>query len=209
MKKEQFLEIMDEISDDIVEDFLDIPSKVHAPSKKTPILKVILLAAAISLIISGTAYAGMTVAGKLFVRNNYGSVRVFIEQHPTDKTFLEKYYFLPEDCGWEFVDIAADHDNFRYTRYERDGYRVAFQQTAIFDDGIIDLDWRTQNADIETLSLWEENDAIVFELYGDDFKYGRKRYLYWVRDGYLFSLQGTINREDAIRLAYSATTELP
>ncbi len=207
MKKEQFLDIMDDISDDLIEDLLDIPCKAHCSHKKTHIRKALILTAVVSMLIGGTAYAGITTTSRYSIQGDAMGIDLFIEQHPSDKDVLEKYYYIPEKSGWSLVDVPLLFDILRVSRYERDGYRVSLSQCTMKEAYKVDA--RAEPANIEMLSLWEENDAITYEVYSTELIFGRRRYLLWARDGYLFELTGTISKEDAVKLAYSATTELP
>lgn len=55
----------------------------------------------------------------------------------------------------------------------------------------------TDRAKIEMLSLYSKNDGFMLDFGNDD------SLIYWIYDGYLFSISGNIDKNEAIKLAHS------
>lgn len=63
MKKDQFLDIMDGIGDDLIEDFLDIPGKRFSAPKKTPLWKIGISAAAAVCVLTAGVFGVVKLRG--------------------------------------------------------------------------------------------------------------------------------------------------
>ncbi len=147
---------------------------------------------AAALLIGGTAFAAVNLGRYSFVDKREYS-RLFIENISSDKTVFEEYYGLPEEDGWvmENYDIS---DSFTVLNYKRGEKKITFGQDLIQGyAGNVD----TENAEIEPMSIYEENDGFFIE-----FQNGGCG-LWWIYDGYLFSIVGDIDKSELINLAHS------
>ncbi len=152
------------------------------------------MTAAFSLLIGGTAYAAIAMIGRYGFVNKVDYSKVLIEAHPSDKTTLEEYYGLPEEDGWVIDDFCAS-DYSSMINYTRDDIKVTFEQRVIHEGNMGHIN--TEKADIEMLSLYEENDGFVLE-FRDDWSL-----IYWINDGYLLEISGNIDKDEAINLVKS------
>ncbi len=152
------------------------------------------MTAAFSLLIGGTAFAAIAMIGRYGFENKVDYSKVLIETHPSDKTTLEEYYGLPEEDGWVIDDFCADNYASMIS-YTRDDLKVIFEQSLIHEGNMGHIN--TEKADIEMLSLYEENDGFVLE-FRDDWSL-----IYWINDGYLLEISGNIDKNEAINLAKS------
>lgn len=155
---------------------------------------VVAMMVLLSLLIGGTAYAAVVLIGRFGFEDRVDYSKMLIETHPSDKTVIEEYYGLPEDDGWELTesDIISSSSTLIY---KRDSKEITFDQMLINNETILHIS--TDRAEIEPLSLYEENDGFVLDFGNDD------TLVYWIYDGYLFEMSGNINKTDAINLAYS------
>lgn len=155
---------------------------------------VVAMTVLLSLLIGGTAYAAVVLNGRFGFEDRVDYSKMLIETHPSDKTVIEEYYGLPEDDGWELTesDIISSSSTLIY---KRDSKEITFDQMLINNETILHIS--TDRAEIEPLSLYEENDGFVLDFGNDD------TLVYWIYDGYLFEMSGNINKTDAINLAYS------
>lgn len=155
---------------------------------------VVAMMVLLSLLIGGTAYAAVVLIGRFGFEDRVDYSKMLIETHPSDKTVIEKYYGLPEEDGWELTesDIISSSSTLIY---KCDGKEITFDQMLINNETILHIS--TDRAEVEPLSLYEENDGFVLDFGNDD------TLLYWIYDGYLFEISGNINKIDAINLAYS------
>jgi len=151
------------------------------------------MTAAFSLLICGTAYAAIVMIGRYGFVNKVDYSKVLIENHPSDKTTLKEYYGLPEEDGWVIDDFYAD-DYGSMIMYTCNDINVTFVQNVIHEGNMGNIN--TEKADIEMLSLYEENDGFVLEF--DD-----GTLIYWIYDGYLLKISSNINKSEAINLAKS------
>lgn len=155
---------------------------------------VVAMTAVFSLLIGATAYAAVVLIGRFGFEDKVDYSKMLIETHPSDKTVIEEYYGLPEEDGWELTesDIISSSSTLIY---KCDGKEITFDQMLINNETILHIS--TDRAEVEPLSLYEENDGFVLDFGNDD------TLLYWIYDGYLFEISGNINKIDAINLAYS------
>lgn len=149
-----------------------------------------------SLLLGVTAYAAIAAFGRFSFDNPADSKpdysKLFIDNHPSDKTALREYYGLDEDTGWYMVNCEVG----AYTTllFYRNGDRIiSFSQNIIVEASYI----YTENSPIESVSLYEENDGFFIE-YQDG-----TAALYWIYDGYLFRICGKTTKTEAINLALS------
>lgn len=149
---------------------------------------------AASLLVGATAYAAVAAIGRYSFDTKPDYSKMFIENHPSDKTTFEEYYGLPEEDGWEITDLYADEmeTNINYKYGEK---RVSFRQRIIHEGSMGNIN--TEKADIEPLSLYTENDGFILD-FGDD-----ECLILWIYDGYLLILSGNFNKNEAINLAHS------
>ena len=156
-----------------------------------------------SLLLGVTAYAAIAAFGR-FSFDDYNDSKsdyskLFIENHPSDKTSLERYYGLDEDIGWfmGYSEVGV------YTTllYYRNGDRIiSFSQRIIVESSYV----YTENSPIESVSLYEENDGFFIK-YQDG-----SAALYWIYDGYLFRIYGKLTKAEIENLALSTKyTSMP
>ena len=150
-----------------------------------------------SLLIGGTAYAAVALIGRFGFEDKTDYSKVLIETHPSDKTTFEEYYGLPEEDGWELTNSYIGK-SFTLLNYERGDIKIRFVQEIINNGTMGNIS--TDRAEIEPLSLYEENDGFVLDFGNDD------TLLCWIYDGYLFILSGNMHKTELINLAYSTKT---
>lgn len=140
-----------------------------------------------------TAFAAFRL-GRYGFEDNIDYSKILIEKYPSDKTTFEEYYGLPEEDGWELIDYNIMQCSTLLT-YKRGDIKISFTQTIIQTGTMGNIS--TDRAEIEPLSLYEENDGFVLD-YGNN-----ETLIYWIYDGYLFDAFGNMNKNEAIKLAYS------
>lgn len=150
--------------------------------------------AAFSLLIGGTAYAAIAMIGRYGFVDKVDYSKMLIENHPSDKTTIEEYYGLPEEDGWEILELNADNFG-TLINYKNGEKKVSFVQRIIYEGNMGHIN--TEKADIEMLSLYSENDGFVLEIRKDWFG------IYWIYDGYFLEIAGNIDKNEAVNLAYS------
>ena len=150
--------------------------------------------AAFSLLIGGTAYAAVVLIGRYGFEDKIDYSKVLIETHPSDKTIIEEYYGLPEEDGWELVERNAVYFS-SMSNYRRGDIKITFMQETIHSGTTGNIS--TDRAEIEWLSLYEENDGFIME-FGEE-----NSLIYWIYDGYLFKMYGNIAKNKMIKLVYS------
>lgn len=147
-----------------------------------------------SLLLGTTAYAVGTAIARYYVDTKPFHSKLFIENLSSDKVCLEEYYELPMDDGWDIVERCAD-DIGMFIKYKRGENDVVFSQNVIWGNT---LNFDTQNTVIESMSVYEENDGFFIA-----FKNKKECGLYWIYNGYLFTLFGDIDKNEAVNLARS------
>ncbi len=155
---------------------------------------VVAMAAAFWLLIGGTAYAAVALIGRYGFEDKIDYSKVLIENHPSDKTTFEEYYGLPAENGWELIDSYTDA-TWSTRNYKQGNIEIFFMQSIIQIGTMGNIS--TDRAKIEPLSLYEENDGFVLD-FGNN-----ETLIYWIYDGYLFKMFGNIDKNAAIKLAYS------
>ncbi|MBD5384008.1 MAG: DUF4367 domain-containing protein [Ruminococcaceae bacterium] len=148
---------------------------------------------AASLLVGVTAYAAVAAIGRYSFDTKPDYSKMFIENHPSDKTTFEEYYGLPEEDGWELVNYDIGSYS-TIQNYECGEKMVCFSQ-AIIDEGNMG-NINTENAEFEAMSIYEENDGFLID-YGKD-----GCLLYWIYDGYIFSMSSNFDKYESIKLAY-------
>lgn len=144
-------------------------------------------------VLTGCMVIGTTI-GRYSFNDKKTYSELFLEKHPSDKTQIEEYYGLPEEDGWEIDEFYAD-DNGLNIRYICGDKIALFSQEVILKNmGHIN----TENAIIEPISLYEDNDGFFIAL-----KSGNDSVLYWVYNGYLFNTSGNLDKNELLNLAYS------
>lgn len=152
------------------------------------------LSVAVSLMLATSVYAVGAFVGRYAFEDKTEYSKLFIENITSDKTVIEEYYGLPEEDGWEMVDCYKS-DIQTVICYEQGDKKVTFQQRII--NGYI-ANVNTENALIEPMSLYKNDDGFFIQ-----FQKTTDIGLYWIYDGYLFTLLGNITKEEAVNLAYS------
>lgn len=165
----------------------------HWTLKKARLI-VVAVTVAISLLIGGTAYAAVVMVGRYGFENKIDYSKMLIETHPSDKTAIEEYYGLPEEDGWELVNYDFSPHSIM-ANYRRGEKTVAVSQYTIDDGNMGNIN--TENADIEMVSLYTENDGFVLE-YHEDWTG-----IFWIYDGYMFEIDGNLDKSEAKNLALS------
>lgn len=156
--------------------------------------RVVLTAAVAVPILFGVTACAATVMGRFYFDTKPDYSELIIENISTDKTAIEDRYGLPKEDGWEFVDYFFDNE-WSVISYKRDDTEVDFDQRVI--DGYIG-NVNTENAVVEPMSVYEDNDGFFIAFNNGECG------LYWIYDGYVFSISGNVDKEALIDLAYSA-----
>lgn len=148
-----------------------------------------------SLLLGITTYAAIAVIGRYSFDTKPDYSKLFIESIYSDKTGIEEYYGLSEENGWRLVNFE-DIGEMTLLNYECNEKKVTFSQKVIKDySGNIHIN--TENAFVEPISLYNENDGFFINYQGGDSG------IYWIYDGYLLSVLGNIAKDEAINLATS------
>lgn len=148
----------------------------------------------LSLLIGGTAYAAVVLIGRFGFEDRVNYSKMLIETHPSDKTTFDEYYGLPEEDGWQLTDTYIG-TSYTFLNYERDNIKISFTQEIIKDGTMGNIS--TDRAEVEPLSLYEENDGFLLD-FGKD-----GALICWIYDGYLLEITGNIDKNEAVNLAYS------
>lgn len=153
---------------------------------------VFAIAAAVMTLIGGTAYAAFRF-GRYGFEDNKDYSKIFIANHPSDKTTLEEYYGLPEEDGWKLTEY--DITPFSSTLiYKRGDTRITLVQSLIHTGNMGHIS--TDRAKVEPMSLYEEDDGFILN-------FGDEASIFWICDGYLLQIEGNIDKNEAIVLAHS------
>lgn len=147
-----------------------------------------------SLLIGGAAYAAIAGFGRYGFEDAVRYSQLLIENHPSAKTSFEEYYGLPEENGWEITG-RGKMTNKRIISYKCGGRFASFEQCLINNDVKTLVD--TENAALEPMSLYEENDGFFIEYRSHNCA------LWWIYDGYLFNISGNLNKNELLDLAHS------
>lgn len=162
---------------------------------------VVAMTVFLSLLIGGTAYAAVVLIGRFGFEDRVDYSKMLIETHPSDKTVIEEYYGLPEDDGWELTDYDIS-ESWSTLVYQRGETKVSFDQMLIHNGTMGNIN--TDRAEVESLSLYEENDGFLLD-FGKD-----GTLICWIYDGYFLEIDGNIDKKEAIDLAHSTKiVELP
>ncbi len=162
--------------------------------KARRVVTALTVAAAIVLSLTGCAVVSLAI-GRFSFDDKTDYSKMFIENLSSDKTQIEEYYGLPEEDGWE-ITYYGDLEDQILISYKRGEEIVSFEQAIIKDGNIGNVN--TENAVVEPMSLYEENDGFFIAMNGGDCCA-----LYWIYDGYLFSLMGNLDKSKLVNLAYS------
>ena len=155
------------------------------------------------IVAASCIFAVLLLTGGIFAAVNMGRYsfdtkqeysKLFIEKLSSDKTNIEEYYGLPEEDGWEIIEFYCDNFGTRIN-YIHDKEDITFKQRIILDESIGNID--TENAVVEMLSLYEENDGFFIEHQNGICS------VFWIYDGYLLDFFGNITKDRAIELALS------
>ncbi len=162
-------------------------------TKARHIVTAFFVAAAIVLTLTACAVIGTTMGRFTFDRRQDFSL-VFTDKLPSDKARIniEELYGLPEEDGWKITNYYIT-PVMGTLEYECGDKRVRFSQRVIHEMEAVD----TRNADIEVISIYEENDGFAVK-----FEDGRCELL-WTYDGYLFDILGRMDKNEAINTALS------
>lgn len=160
--------------------------------KARHVVIIIAISAAIALSLTACATVNLVI-GRFSFDDKRDHSKLYINNFLSDKTKIEEYYGLPEEDGWIIVDYSELTD-YMMTKYTHSDKSVIFTQEIIREDmGNVN----TENAVVEPMSLYEENDGFFIE-----FQYGVCG-LWWIYDGYLFSVSGNLDKSELLDLAYS------
>ncbi len=158
--------------------------------------RIVITALAVAIVLFATT--ACAVVGLTFGRFSFDDKREYSELYianlSSDKTRIEEYYGLPEVDGWK-MDYFGELTQSVLITYKRVEDIVSFKQSVI--DGNMGH-VNTENAVVEPMSVYEENDGFFIALNG-----GKYFVLYWIYDGYLFSILGNLNKDELLDLAYS------
>ncbi len=147
-----------------------------------------------AIVLSLTACAVVNLAtGRFSFDDKRDYSKLFIDSLSSDKTQIEEYYGLPEKDGWVIGDFYAD-DYGTTISYSRSDKSVTFSQRTIHKAAIT---VNTENAVVEPMFINEENDGFFIEFQNSDCG------LWWIYDGYLFSVTGNLDKDELANLAHS------
>lgn len=157
------------------------------------VIKTAVIAGTMALLTLTACVVAPLTIGRFSLNDKRDYSELFLSNISSDKTSITEYYGLPEESGW-----AIDHiykGQFDVTvGYVKDGTLVVMEQSVIREYmGNVN----TENSVVKPISLYAENDGFLIEFYGGE--YG----LWWIYDGYLLSLDGNIDKNELINLAYS------
>lgn len=156
------------------------------------IVTTFIVAGAIVLTLTAGAVVGLSI-GRFSFDDKREYSELFMSGLSSDKSCIEEYYGLPEEDGW-ITDYFYSDEYGTSIVYTRQNEIVSFSQNLIRGNmGNIN----TENAIIEPISIYEENDGFFIEYQSGE------NGLYWTYDGYLFNLIGNIDRNKMMNLAYS------
>lgn len=161
--------------------------------KARRVVTAIAIVTAVVLSLTGCAIVSLAI-GRFSFDDKSDYSKLFIQNLSSDKIRIEEYYGLPEEDGWVIGDFYAD-DYGTTISYSRGDKSVTFSQRTIHKAAIT---VNTENAVVEPMSLYEENDGFFIAMNG-----GNCCYLCWIYDGYLFSAMGNLNKEELVNLVYS------
>ena len=160
--------------------------------KARRVVTTVMLATTIVLALTACTVVGITT-GRFSFDNKHDYSELFTASLSSDKTCIEEYYGLPKEDGWEILELNKTIVS-TLINYKKGEKKVYFGQRLIH--GYIG-NVNTENAKIEPLSLYEENDGFFIEYQSGECG------IYWIFDGYLFDLGGNITKNEAINLALS------
>lgn len=146
-------------------------------------------------VLGGTTAVAFINAGRYSFKDRQDYLEMFIENHPSDKTMIEEYYGLPEEHGWIITDVFIAK-TYTAINYKCGNKTIKFTQK-IIHEGSMEYVVSFPDSDIEILSVFEENDALYVSF---DENWGL---FFWVYDGYLLEIRGSLNKNSAINLAHS------
>ncbi len=160
--------------------------------KAKRIVTALTVVAAIVLSLTACAVVNLATGRFSFDDKRYYS-KLFTDSLSSDKTRIEEYYGLPEEDGWTqtYFDDLTYYTVIGYARRDK---IVTFEQDIIRKNmGNVN----TENAEIEPMSVYEENDGFFIEMQNGDCG------LWWIYDGYLFSAIGNLDKNELVNLAHS------
>ncbi len=161
--------------------------------KARRIMTTLTITAAIILSLTACAVVNLMI-GRFSFDDKSDYSKLFIEKLSSDKSRIEEYYGLPEEEGWVITDYGDLEDRILIS-YKRGEKIVSFEQTIIKDGNIGNIN--TENAVVEPMSIYEENDGFFIKFQHGDCG------LWWIYDGYLFSVSGNLNKDELLNLAHS------
>lgn len=157
--------------------------------------RIVIISFAVALTLFATT--ACMIVGMTFGRFSFDDKReysaLFMANLSSDKARIEEYYGLSEEDGWEIKEFYVDDYGTRIV-YICGEKIVSFKQDVICRNmGNVN----TENAVIEPISLYEENDGFFIEFQNGDCG------LWWIYDGYLLSALGNLDKTELINLAHS------
>lgn len=157
------------------------------------VVTAVICTVAVTFVLSAGAIVGTTI-GRFSFNDKRDYSELFMASLSSDKTCFEEYYGLPEDDGWAIISQDSN-DITVFTNYERGDKKITLEQTIITGNmGTVN----TENAVVEKMSLYEEDDGFFIALQG-----GSDCILYWTYNGYLLSVSGNLDKDELLELAYS------
>jgi len=161
--------------------------------KARRIVTALTAAAVIVISLTGCVIANLAI-GRFSFDDKSDYSQLFIDSLSSNKTQIEEYYGLPEEDGW-VIDNYGDLEDRILISYRRSEEIISFEQAIIKDGNMGNVN--TENAVVEPMSVYEENDGFFIEMQNDNCG------LWWIYNGYLFHVAGNLNKEELINLAYS------
>lgn len=169
------------------------PAPVWSLRKVKRVVTISFFVAAVTFILTAGAVVGITL-GRFSFNDKSKYSDLFMSNLSSDKTRFEEYYGLPEEDGWIIV-YQDTNDITIFTNYERGDKKITLEQTIITGNmGTVN----TENAVVEPMSLYKEDDGFFIALQGDS-----DCVLYWTYNGYLLNVSGNLNKSELVNLAYS------
>ena len=168
------------------------PAPAWTLQRARRVVAVTLFAAAVVFLLTAGAVVGLAI-GRFSFNDKKEYSELFLSHLSSDKTVIEEYYGLPEDDGWT-IDYLYTDETSAMIGYARGTDSVTFQQDVICE---CTRHINTENAVVGPISMYKKDDGFFIEFQNGDCG------LWWLYDGYLFSLGGNLDKNDLINLALS------
>ncbi len=116
--------------------------------------------------------------------------KVYLLDAKNHKSSMEEFYALSDECGFEVTDII-ESDIVRFTSYDK----FTLEQSIVDSEESLGQ-INTENAIIEEINV-NGNEGFCLS-YSNNIGYTA---MWWTMDGYIFSICGYIDKEEAVNLA--------